>query len=145
MSAQPTAAAKSLDVKIVPAGSFARHDAANKCGNFATPTSVGGDNCYLVVRFTNIGPSTVDFIPADLRMVDYEGVAYYPGPVLPQRWDNVDMSAPANLEPRSSLTVQLCHPVMVGALPQKLQGARSLSGLSSTVPASVVDGTWGGM
>ncbi len=141
----PSAASRSLLVKVVHAGPFAEHDAANHCGSFGTAVSVGGNNCYLVVQFINIGSSSVGFIPADLRMVDYKGNAYSEAPVLPRCYDSTDINAPTTLGPHRSITVQLCYPVIVGALPAKLQGAFSLAGLSSPVLPTAVVGTWGGL
>ncbi len=138
------ASSANLSFAVVPAGAFSGHDPADKCGDFGTAKVVGGNNCYLVVQFTNTSPSPVHFTPADLRMTDQTGDAYSIAPVLPTCYDSVDVNASETLLPHASLTVQLCYPVMTGALPQELQGTRTLDGLAASVPQSSVDGTWGG-
>jgi len=150
-STVPSPAATSLAITIVPAGVFARHDGANKCGPFAAPVSMGSgtviedfDNCYLVVRFTNIGSSYVDFIPAQLRMVDYDGNTYTTQTVAPRCYDSTDINAPTTLKPHRSLTLQLCYPVSTGALPAKFTGFFTLAGVNAPVSPSAVLGTWGG-
>ena len=138
------ASAADLGFAVVPAGCFSGHDPADKCGAFGTAKVVGGSNCYLVIKFTNTGSSPVHFTPADLRMTDQTGDTYSIAPVLPTCYDTVDVNASETLLAHGSLTVQLCYPVMTGALPQELQGTRTLDGLSASVPQSSVDGTWGG-
>jgi hypothetical protein len=54
------------------------------------------------------------------------------------------VNAAATLKPRARLTVQVCYPVMTGALPQTLSGTRSLDGLHLVVPNGSIVGTWGG-
>lgn len=127
------------------AGEFHRYDASNECGVFgATSTMIGGHNCYVVVQVTNVTSSPVNFVPADIRMVDQNGVGYTIEPVYPACYDSVDVNAPVGLRPHASTTVQLCYPVQTGALPQKLLGTASLTGLSFVVPPNAIVGTWGG-
>jgi hypothetical protein len=105
---------------------------------------VGGSNCYIVVSVTNTSASAVHFVPADLRMVDQSGDTYSIAPVLPKCYDTLDVNAPATLTPNAHVTVQLCYPVMTGALPQSLLGTEALDGLAITIPSESVVGTWGG-
>ena len=138
------ASASDLSVVVMTAGEFSHHDPANQCGAFGTKTIVGGENCYIVVRFTNTTSSAVNFVPADVRMVDQSGNTYSIAPVLPKCYDTTDVNAPAVLTPSADLTVQLCYPVMTGALPQTLQGAQALDGMTVSVPSGSVVGRWGG-
>jgi hypothetical protein len=87
----------------------------------------------------------VHFTPVDLHMVDQHGTTYSVEPVAPPCYDAVDVNASASLTPHEQITVQLCYPVMTGALPQSLVGTGSLPGLNLAVPADSVAGTWGGM
>jgi hypothetical protein len=68
----------------------------------------------------------------------------YIEPVLAQCYDSVEVNAPYILQPHRSLTVQLCYPVMTGALPQSLEGTYSMNGLSFAVAPTSVVGLWGG-
>jgi Domain of unknown function (DUF1707) len=133
-----------LRVAVVTSGQFSRHDPSDECGAFGTKTVVGGSNCYIVVRVTNTSPSAVNFVPADLRMVDQTGDTYSIAPVLPKCFDTIDVNAPATLTPHASATVQLCYPVRTGVLPQVLEGTEGLDGLSVAVPSESIRGTWGG-
>ena len=139
------ATAQDLSVGIGAAVEVHRYDASNECGVFgATSTMIGGHNCYVVVQVTNVTSSPVNFVPADIRMVDQNGVGYTIEPVYPACYDSVDVNAPVGLRPHASTTVQLCYPVQTGALPQKLLGTASLTGLSFVVPPNAIVGTWGG-
>jgi Domain of unknown function (DUF1707) len=147
----PSAAAKSLTIKIVPAGAFAEHDKANQCGPVSAPVNTGSGtmtedfyNCYLVVQFTNVGSSSVQFIPAQLKMHDYDGNIYTTHSVAPKCYDTVDVNALATLRPRRSLTVQICYPVDAGALPKTFTGFFTLAGVNTPIPPTAVVGTWGG-
>lgn len=133
-----------ISAAVASAGNFANHDPADKCGAFGTATVVGGNNCYLVVQFTNTGTSTDKFAPADLQMKDQTGDTYSIAPVLPTCYDTIDVNALQVLHADESLTVQLCYPVMTGALPQELLGKQTLVGLSVSVPDGSIVGTWGG-
>lgn len=151
-STVPSSAARSLDITIAPAGAFATHDQANKCGPVGAPVNTGSgtmiedfDNCYLVVRFTNIGSSSVQFIPAQLKMDDYDGNSYATRSVYPKCYDSIDINAPTTLEPRRSLTLQICYPVDTGALPEKFTGFFTLEGVNAPVAPNAVVGTWGGV
>jgi len=148
----PSSAARSLDIKIAPAGAFATHDQANKCGPVGAPVNTGSgtmiedfDNCYLVVRFTNVGSSSVQFIAAQLKMDDYDGNSYTTQPVYPKCYDSIDINAPTTLEPHRSLTLQICYPVDAGALPEKFTGFFTLEGVNAPVASNAVVGTWGGV
>jgi hypothetical protein len=78
-------------------------------------------------------------------MVDQTGDTYSDiGFLEPRCYDRIDINASATLNPHDQTTVQLCYGVMTGALPQKLEGTRSLSGLSLNVPSDSYVGTWGG-
>lgn len=143
-AASSPASAANLSFTVIPAGCFSGHDPADKCGAFGTAKVVGGSNCYLVVKFTNTSSSPVHFTPADLRMTDQTGDTYSIASVLPSCYDSTDVNESATLPAHGSTTVQLCYPVMTGALPQTLTGTRTLEGLSASVPESSVDGTWGG-
>jgi hypothetical protein len=138
------ATAGDLRVAVVNSAQFSRHDPSNECGAFGTKTVVGGSNCYLAVRVTNTSLSAVNFVPADLRMVDQTGERYSIAPVLPKCFDTMDVNAPATLTPNASATVQLCYPVRTGALPRVLVGTEGLDGLSVPVPPESIEGTWGG-
>ncbi len=147
----PSPAARSLAVKIAPAGAFAKHDEANKCGPVGAPVNTGSgtmiehfDNCYLVVQFTNIGSSSVQFIPAQLKMDDYDGNSYTTKSVYPKCYDSIDINAPTTLEPNRGLTFQICYPVATGALPQKFTGFFTLESVNAPIPPTAVLGTWGG-
>jgi uncharacterized membrane protein len=146
VQASPSSAAvNGLVIQVVPPGAFGQHDPADQCGPFGGEYSGGGENCYLVVQFTNVSSQPVSFDPVDLRMVDQTGDTYSDnGFVNPPCYDTIDINAPATLTPHAHTMVQLCWPVMTGALPQKLEGTRSLSGLTLNVPSDSVDGTWGG-
>ena len=150
-AAVPSAAARSLAIKIVPAGAFAEHDKANQCGPVGAPVNTGSgimtedfDNCYLVVQFTNIGSASVQFIPAQLKMDDYAGNSYATQSVAPPCYDTVDINALTTLGPRRSLTLQICYPVDNGALPKTFTGFFTLAGVSTPIPPTAVVGTWGG-
>lgn len=78
-------------------------------------------------------------------MVDQTGDEYMLEPVAPSCYDTLDVNAPQTLQPGDSLEVQLCFPVMTGALPQTMKGTRSLAGLTLSVPTDSIDGTWGGL
>jgi len=135
---------KHLAIGVVPAGAFSAYDPANTCGSFGAIIPGGGDNCYLVVQFTNTGASPVSFVPADLRMVDLRGNKYFIGPVWPQCYDSVGVNSQETLKPRQAITVQLCYAVITGAIPQRLEGTFSLGGLVFTVPPDFVKDAWGG-
>jgi uncharacterized protein DUF1707 len=144
-------AARSLAVKIAPAGAFATHDQANECGPVGAPVNTGTgtmiedfDNCYLVVEFTNVGSSAVQFIPAQLKMDDYDGNSYTTQSVAPKCYDSIDINAPATLEPHRNLTLQICYPVDTGALPEKFTGFFTLEGVNAPIPLTAVVSTWGG-
>ena len=137
-------AVNGLKIQVVPPGAFSSHDPADECGNFGAEYQGGGNNCYLVMRFINSGGSPVTFTPVDLHMVDQTGGEYMLEPVAPTCYDTLDVNAPQTLSPGDSVDVQLCFPVMTGALPQTMKGTRSLSGLTLTVPNNSIDGTWGG-
>jgi hypothetical protein len=139
-----SASVDGLEIQVVPPGNFAQHDPADECGAFGAYVTNGGANCYLVVAFINTGSSTVSFTPADLRMVDESGDTYSIEPVFPICYDNIDVHASASLSPNSRLFVQVCYPVQTGALPQALQGSRSLSGVNLRVPQASIRGLWGG-
>jgi len=150
LSTAPTAVppvsglAQALEIAVVPPGLFARHDPADQCGPFPNASGMDGFNCYLVVRFTNIGRSAVEFIPAELKMVDYWGNAYFPGSTLPPCYNTIDAYAPLRLPGGGQATVQLCYAgIMTGGLPARLQGALLLTGLSFAVPMSAVKSSWG--
>jgi hypothetical protein len=138
------AAPSDLAIGATTAGGYARHDPANQCGAFGTTTTIGGENCYIVVQFTNTTASAVNFVPADLSMVDQNGNTYSVAPVTPMCYDTVDVNGPVALKPGAHVSVQLCYPVMVGALPRILQGSRALQGLSEPITPGSVVGTWGG-
>jgi hypothetical protein len=140
--AQPSST--NINAAVVSAGEFVDHDPADKCGAFGTATVVGGNNCYLVVQFTNSGSSTEEFAPADLQMKDQTGDTYSIAPVLPTCYDTTDVNALQVIHAHESLTVQLCYPVMTGALPQELLGKQTLEGLNVSVSEGSVVGTWGG-
>jgi uncharacterized protein DUF1707 len=141
----PTSASvNGIDIQVVPPGEFAQHDPADECGAFGAVYTGGGANCYLVVQFNNTSSSTVSFTPVDLRMVDQTGDTYSVQPVAPPCYDSVDVNASTTLNPQGHVTIQLCYPVMTGALPQSMEGTRSLSGLSLTVPSNSIVGIWGG-
>jgi hypothetical protein len=146
VQASPTSApVNGLVIQVVPPGLFGQHDPADQCGAFGAEFTGGGENCYLVVQFSNTSAQPVTFTPVDLRMVDQTGDTYADlGFVEPRCYDSIDINAPATLSPHAHTAIQLCWPVMTGALPQKLEGTRSLSGVSLTVPSDSVDGTWGG-
>jgi hypothetical protein len=133
-----------VEIQVVPPGGFADHDPADECGAFGGAYPGGGANCYLVVQFTNTESSPVSFAPVDLRMVDQTGDTYSVGPVAPPCFDTIDVNAKATLDAHGHIMVQLCYAVMTGALPNSLQGTRSLDGLSLTVPSDSYVGTWGG-
>lgn len=150
-STVPSSAARSLLIKIVPPGAFAKHDRANQCGSVGAPVMMGNrtviedfDNCYLVIKFTNIGPSSVEFIPAQLKMNDYDGNSYTTQSVNPSCYDTLDINAPTTLEPHRNLTLQICYPVATGELPEKFTGFFTLAGVNAPIPSTAVVGTWGG-
>jgi hypothetical protein len=123
---------------------FGKHDPADECGNFGTATALGGNNCYMVVHFRNVGTSTVSFAPEDLAMVDRDTNAYTTQNVLPVCFDSIDINALQTIAPKAPLSVQLRHPVITGAVPQAMKRTRSLAGLLLTVPTQSIVGTWGG-
>jgi hypothetical protein len=133
-----------LHVAVMPAGQFSGHDPADQCGAFGTKPVAGNGACYIVVSFTNTSPSAVNFVPADVRMVDQNSHTYSIGPVVPTCYDTIDVNAPTTLQPNADVIVQLCYPVVAGALPQTLQGTHALSGLTQTIPPDSIVSTWGG-
>ncbi len=133
-----------ISIQVVPPGEFAQEDPADQCGFFGAEYTGGGANCYLVVQFNNTTSSTVSFTPVDLHMVDQTGDRYTVEPVAPPCYDTVDVHATATLGAQHHVLVQLCFPVMTGALPASLEGTGSLSGLNLTVPSDTYVGTWGG-
>lgn len=144
--ASPTSApVNGIEAQVVPPGSFGSHDPADECGSFGAEYQGGGNNCYLVIRFINSGKSNATFTPVDLHMVDQSGDEYMLEPVAPACYDSLDVNAPQTLQPGNSVDVQLCFPVMTGALPQTMKGTRSLVGLTLAVPGNSIDGTWGGL
>jgi hypothetical protein len=134
-----------LQVQVIPPPtSFSSHDPADKCGGFYTGYPGGATNCYVMVRFINSGGSSVTFTPVDLHMIDQTGDRYMVAAVLPTCYDAVDVNASHTLQPGKSVDVQLCFPVMTGALPQTMEGSRTLDGLTLPVPGDSIEGTWGG-
>jgi hypothetical protein len=77
-------------------------------------------------------------------MVDQFGDIYSVAPVLPQCYDSADVNASTTLAAHQRVDVQLCYPVMTGALPQRLKGTRSLNRLTFSVPSDSIVGTWQG-
>lgn len=142
--APPVIKSPPLAVTVSPPGVYAAYGPADSCGAFGTATEVGGQNCYLVLTFTNTGSSPITFEPADLRMVDLHGDTYSTSPVIPSCYDTVEINDPSTLPPKSQLTVQLCYAVMTGALPQRLVGSFSLNGLNVPVAPSTVRSEWQG-
>jgi hypothetical protein len=144
--ASPTSpAVNGIKTQVVPPGSFGSHDPADECGNFGADYQGFGNNCYLVIRFIDSGGSAVTFTPVDLHMVDQTGDQYTLEPVAPACYDTLDVNAPETLQPGQNVDVQLCFPVMTGALPQTMKGTGSLAGLTLSVPSDSIDGTWGGL
>jgi hypothetical protein len=133
-----------LTIRTVPPGAFGTHDPADECGEFGTATTIGGNNCYVVIQFTNVSNGPVTFTPADLKMVDQTGDTYSLAPTLPVCFEEIDVNAPMVLQSNAQSSIQYCFPVMTGTLPQTMKGTLSLAGLFLTVPTSSIVGTWGG-
>jgi len=144
VASRPSDVVGGISIAVVRPGPFASHDPADYCGPFGTEYPGGGENCYLVVEFTNRSTAPVGVVPGDIKMVDQTGDTYRVSPVEPRCYDSVDVNESQVLPPKRSLTVQLCYPVMTGALPSRMEGSGLLEGLSLRVPPDSVVGTWGG-
>jgi hypothetical protein len=131
-----------LTVRTISPGVFGRHDPADECGHFGTQIQVAGNNCYVVVQFTNVGASTRSFVPADLIMIDQNGNSHVLLPVVPACYDKIDVHAIATLKPHTSMTVQLSYPVQPNAILRDLSGGGSLQGLQLVVPKNSVLESW---
>jgi hypothetical protein len=140
-----SASSNGVTLRTIPPGEFGSHDPSDECGPFGAYSFGYGENCYVVVQFTNVSSSAVSVTPADIDMVDQTGDTYNRiEPVAPVCYDTIDVNAAQTLPPQGHLDVQLCWAVQTGALPQTLEGTGSLSGLTLAVPEASIVGTWGG-
>jgi len=123
-----------LNIAVVTAGQSSHHDPADQCGVFTMKAGVGDETCYIVVRFTNVSASAVNFIPADLSLVYQNGSTDTIEPAVPKCYDTIDTHSSSTLTPKAHVSVHLCYPVLTGAVPQTLQGVHTLTGLAITLP-----------